>query len=230
MNKAVGLFSLCIALALSACLGSTGQENETDPENLFFDFKIWGEEGNDSITVMLFFRDGGPTGPAVGIEEPGTVFLDGERLLPDSNAMTGVFYTVSKQVKSFTGQHSIHYTASNKKKYREDFVFRPFAIKATLPDTLKRERLVIQLEGLGQPDVLRMLVSDTSFPGDGIQRMDTVWNNRLVITKGELDNLYSGPVYLELNKENERPVDKGTREGGMVSVSYSVRRELFLLD
>lgn len=230
IKKPVGLFSLCLALVLSACLGSTGQENETDPDDLFFDFKIWGEEGNDSVTVMLFFRYGGPTGPAVHIEEPGTVILDGERLVPDSNAMTGVFYTVSKQVKAFTGRHSIFYTASNKKMYREDFVFRPFTIKATLPDTLGRGKLVLQLEGLDQPDVLRMLVSDTSYPGDGIQRVDTVWDNRLIITKSDLTYLYSGPVYLELTREKERPVEKGTREGGIVSVSYSVRRELFLLD
>jgi hypothetical protein len=227
-KKPVSLIFLALSVLLMACLGTTGQE--ADPDELFFDYKIWGEEGNDSVTVMLFYREEGPTGPTVRIDEPGFVELDGERLLPDSNMMTGVFYTVRKEVKQFTGKHSILYTDVNQKSYREDFDFSPFTLKEPFRDTLQRVRLQILLEGLDKMDVVRVLLSDTSYPGDAIERLDTIWNNELIISKSALTYLNSGPVYLELSKEDEWPVEKGTRTGGLVSVTYTLRRELFLLD
>lgn len=228
LKKPVAFFSLCLSLVLMACLGTTGQK--ADPDDLFFDYKIWGEEGNDSVTVMLFFREEGPTGPAVRIEEPGFVQLDGERLMADSNMMTGIFYTVRKEVKQFTGKHRILYTDVNKKSYKEEFVFRPFRQKEPFSDTIRRARLSILLEGLDKMDVVRVLLSDTSYPGDAIERLDTIWNNQLIISKSALSYLNGGPVYLELSKEDEWPVEKGNRTGGLVTVTYTIRRELFLLD
>ena len=227
-KKPVSLLFLALSVLLMACLGTTGQD--ADPDELFFDYKIWGEEGNDSVTVMLFFREEGPTGPTVRISEPGFVQLDGERLLPDSNLMTGVFYTVRKDVNQFTGKHSILYTDVNKKTYREDFDFRPFRLKGPFSDTLRRARLNIQLEGLDKMDFVRVLLSDTSYPGEAIERLDTIWNNQLIISKSALSYLNSGPIFFELSKEDEWPVEKGTRAGGLVSVTYTLRRELFLLD
>lgn len=227
-KKPVSLLFLALSVLLMACLGTTGQE--ADPDDLFFDYKIWGEEGNDSVTVMLFFREEGPTGPTVRIEEPGFAELDGERLQPDSNSMTGVFYTVRKEVNQFTGKHHILYTDINKKTYREDFDFRPFTLKEPFSDTLRRARLILRLDGLDKMDFVRVLLSDTSYPGDAIERLDTIWNNQLIISKSALSYLNSGPVFLELSKEVEWPVKKGTRAGGLVSVTYTLRRELFLVD
>jgi len=212
-----------------SCLGSTGQD-QTDPDDLYFDYKILGEDGNDSITVMLFYREGGPTGPTIRIGEPGFVQLDGERLQPDSNSMTGVFYSARKEKAQFSGRHSILYKDVNGQTYREDFSFRPLTFKTPLPDTIRRARLSIQLDGLDRMDVVRILLSDTSYPGEPIERLDTVFGNQLIITRGALSYINSGPVYLELSREKEQPLENGTRTGGMLMLTYTIRKELILID
>lgn len=217
-------------MLLVACLGSPGQDQQVDPDDLFFDYKIWGEQGNDSVTVMLFFRNGGPTGPPVRIAEPGSVRLDGEQLQPDSNAMTGVFYTAHREVGQFTGKHSILYTDVNRRTYREDFVFRPMTFRSPLPDTIRRARLIVQLDGVDKMDVVRVLVSDTSYPGEGIDRMDTVWNSQVVLTRNALSYIHSGPVYLELSREKEWPIEQGHETRGLVTITYTIRKELTLID
>lgn len=229
-KKTAGLIFFFLSLALMACMGTGSDDQSTEPDDLFLDYKIWGEEGNDSVTIMLFFREDGPTGPAVRIAEPGQVQLDGERLLPDSNDMTGVYYPATREISRFTGKHNIRFTSESKKVYREDFVFRPFALKESFPDTISRSRFRILLEGLNKQDMIRMLVSDTSFPGIGIDRLETVLDNQLVLTRGALSYLVNGPLFIELTKEAGWPMDKGTRAGGLVSISYTIRRESFLVD
>jgi len=213
---------------LYACVNFNGQEPEAGPEEIYFNFKIYGEEGNDSVTVILKFHEFDAYGPAVLFN--GTVLLDGTPVPADSTMMTGPFYAVTKPVRAFTGRHSIVVTAANKKKYKDEFFFKPFAVKPGIGDTLGREKLVLQLEGLDKKDVVRILMTDTSYTGEGINRVDTVWNNKLLISRSDLSFLESGPINMELIRENERPVRSGTAAGGTLSVFYTIRREFWLRD
>lgn len=225
MKKPLNFFVLCLACILSACMGSTGQETETD--DIFMDYKIWGEEGNDSVMVMIQFREFGPTGPTVRIQ-PGTVSLDGQMIPADSSEMTGPFYTVSRSIRDFTGKHKIVFIGADKKKFEEEFSFKPFNLKTQPGDTITRDRTIIELEGLDKKDFIRVLLSDTTYPGEGLDRVDTVWNNRLILTKGTLSYLEPGPIFLELIREQEKPLRQRTATGGTLSMSYTIRREFWL--
>src|SRR5690348_8392791 len=143
MNKPLSFSCLCLAFILSACQGSTGQEPEVETEDIFLDYKIWGEEGNDSVMIMLQFKIDGPTGPAISIHAPGFVTLDGQKIAADSTEMTGTFYSVTKHIRDFTGKHTIVFTSADRKKFSEEFSFRPFSLKALATDTLAREKTII---------------------------------------------------------------------------------------
>ena len=61
-----------------------------------------------------------------------------------------------------------------------------------------------------------------------IHEIDTVKNNRLIITADKLKNLTDGPITLQFYKEIEKPIRNGTKEGGRISISYGLQREFEL--
>lgn len=207
-----------------------GNSKDVNPETIWFDYKIWGEEGNDDATVMLQYRFGGSNGTTLTLDEPSKVELDGKAIKGDSSKMTGAFYEVQRPVAEFAGKHSIVFTNMNKKQYKEEFTFQPISITTQLPETIGREGIIIELEGLDPVDYVRVLLTDTSFTSDGINRVDTVKNGKLMLSKADLKKLVKGPVHLELVKEDEKQVKAATEEGGRISVSYALRREFLLKD
>lgn len=228
------LFSI---LFFTSCINDREPESSSDvnPQSIFFDYQIRGEEGNDYITVLLQFRFGGENGGTLLLEKPSRAELDGELIPEDSSKMTGAFYEIQKPVELLTGKHSIVFTDIEKKKYKEEFSFQPLTLSTKIADTIRRNDLlfdpiVIGFNGLEPEDYVRLLLTDTSFTGDGINRLDTVRNGRLIISKKELENLVNGPVQLEFIREYEKPVKNGTEEGGRLQITYSLKREFILKD
>lgn len=228
MRSAVLISLLLVGLVYASCLGYAGREKAAGPDDIFFDYTITGDEANDSVTVILKFHEFSAYGQIVLFATE--AFLDGSPMPVDSSSVTGPFFSLTKHKDAFTGKHSLSVTGSDGKKYKEQFTFRPFTVVSGLQDTMTRNRIVLQLEGIDKWDVMRVLLTDTSFTGQGINRVDSMVNNKLVISRNELGYLENGPVNMELIKENERPVEQGTRAGGTLSVFYAVRREFFLKD
>jgi hypothetical protein len=225
------LFFSIIALSFffSSCSSNEiGNSKDVNPETIYFDYQVTGEEGNDDITVMLQYRFGGENGTTLVLEEPSKVELDGQVIKTDSSRMTGAFYEVIRPIKDFAGKHSIVFTDINKKQYREEFSFQPVTLRTSIPAIIERGDLVFELDGLNKEDYVRVLLNDTAFASNGINRVDTVKNGRVMISKADLKNLVDGPVRLELYKEDEKPVKNGTYEGGKLSVSYGLKREFVL--
>src|ERR1700686_4421451 len=122
MNRSVVLLFLSSIILFSSC-GSNeiGNGKDVNPQTIYFDYKIWGEEGKDDIVVLLQYRFGGVNGATLLLEDPSKVEFDGELIKTDSSRMTGAFYEVMKPVKDFTGPHTIVFTDVNKKQYKEEF-------------------------------------------------------------------------------------------------------------
>lgn len=201
-----------------------------EPGNVFLDYRINAREADDNLTVLLQFREGGEKGDAISIAEWGKVTLDGEVLPGDSTKRTGFFYEVHKPIGSFSGKHTIILSGDNNEEYKEDFDFRKIVLLTPISDTLTREELVLEFEGLESKDYLRLLVVDTSATNDGINRVDTLQNGRLIITKADLEDLHNGPIQLLLVREFKKATKNGTNLGGWVLVTYSLSREFFLRD
>lgn len=219
------VFSVSSILFLN-CNNKKGSD-EVNPDAVYFDYQITGKEGDDNLTVLLQYRDGGQDGDAVSM---GKVILDGELLPADSAKMSGIFYELHKPIAEFAGKHSIVFTDINKKEYKEDFSFQPIFLLTPVTDTAQRSDLVFEFEGLEAKDFIRVVMTDTSFANNGINRVDAVSNGRLVITKDDLETLANGPVQVEFIREYEKPVKNGTDEGGRLLITYSLKREFFLKD
>ncbi|HET9431016.1 MAG TPA: hypothetical protein VFO70_07560 [Chitinophagaceae bacterium] len=220
-----------IFILIASCLTSCSDlENDVrDSEDLYLDYQVSGNEDNDLLTVLLQFHRGSQHGSTVLLDEPSRVELDGDIVMADSTVITGPFYEVQRPLSDFAGSHQIVFTASSGKEYREEFVFQPVSLHTALPDTIRRGELVLELGGLKKGDRVRILMTDTSFTGEGINRMDTPVNGQLLIPRQELNALLSGPVNLEIIKETETRIKKAPA-GGRLFVSYGLKREFFLAD
>jgi hypothetical protein len=220
-------FLFCVSSILVLSCNNKKGSDEVNPESIYIDYKITGKEGDDNLTVLLQYRSGGEDGDAVSI---GNVIVDGEMLSADSAKMNGYFYELHKPIAEFSGKHSIVFTDINKKEYKEEFNFQPVVLLTTVADTVQRKDLILELKGLEAKDYVRVLMTDTSFVNNGINRVDAVMNGKLIISAAELETLANGPVQLELIREYEKPVKNGTEEGGRLFITYSLKREFFLKD
>jgi hypothetical protein len=234
MKRSSAAALLLIIILSSSCRNSDrGTEltrsKEVDPEDIFFDYQITGEEGNDSITVLLQYRYGGELGPTIALDSPGRVQLDGELIKGDSTKVTGAYYELIKPLASFRGRHSILFTSDDTKEFKEEFEFAPITLAEEIPSVVSDSGLLVTLNGIDSGDMVRVLMTDTLFGSEGIDRLDTVKNGIIAITREDLEMLIAGPIQLHLVKENEIPVKNGTPTGGRIYMTYRLKREFLLV-
>lgn len=215
----------CTFFLVVACTNNeSGVKKKIDPEAIYFDYRVWGDEEGSDVTVRLQYFMGYGEGSTILWESPGKVEFDGEFLQGDSSRMNGYYYEVRIPVENFAGKHSIVFTDLNGKQYIEEFSFSLISLKKELPPVLRREELVLELAGLDSGGIVQVLVTDTAFYSRGIDRMDTVRNDSIIITPRDLESLKNGPVYLEIYKDEEWPLKEAGKGGGRLFLSYGLKR------
>lgn len=202
--------------------------SDINTEEIFLDYKIAGEEGYDKLTILARLRYGGKNGNGLLLEKPAKIELDGEAFPADSSAMSGTFYELYKPIQDFQGKHSIKFTDFSGKEHEHEFSFEPMQLLYELPETVKRSEMVIELSGVESGDLVRVLMTDTSFINDGIHKVDTLSGNKVIISADELNELADGPIHLELIKESERRFKNEEVAGGRMRVLYTLRRSFIL--
>lgn len=211
-------------------LGCNNKEDKkfgtADAESVWLDYQVTAKEGNDNLTIFLQYKDGGKNGDAVPMDK---VMVDEEELTSDSTKWTGVFYELHKPIAEYDGKHSITFNSGDN-EFKEDFNFHPVILATGVADTVKRGDLIFNLDGLEEKDKVRVIMIDTSFINNGINKVDSVMYGRLVINENRLKSLANGPVQLELIREFERPIMNGTKRRGRLLITYSLKREFFLMD
>ncbi|MBS1656251.1 MAG: hypothetical protein JSU05_15470, partial [Bacteroidetes bacterium] len=75
MLKPVSIFLLFAAICLQPSCASNeiGNAKDVNPDAIFFDYKIWGDESKDIATCMLQYRFAGPNGTTLVLEDPSKV-------------------------------------------------------------------------------------------------------------------------------------------------------------
>jgi len=215
-----------LLLIVSSCVDNTiGNRKNTDPDAVFFDYMIRGEEDDSNVTLYLQFRIGGPNGYTLTLKNPAKVELDGEIIPVDSAKLTGAYYEIQKPSETFIGKHTITFTDFNKKVHSQEFEYKPFSMATDL-DEVQRGDLVFDLEGLEKEEYLHVSATDTSFTSRDIVEIDTLKNGKLVIPAHKLRYLVNGPITLLLSKETQKIIKNEIH--GRVTVSYGLKREFEL--
>lgn len=220
-----GIFLLMTAIVW----GCTNTDHPYNTDNLFFDYTINAEEGNEMVTIKLQFKQGSITGKAIAIK--GKVELDGQLIDADSTELSGFYYEIQKPVDSFIGKHTVVFTAPDKKQFKEEFEFIPFNIENELPEQISREPFTIKLNSFPQRETpVRLVMLDTSFTSEGINETIGIVKGELVIDDFILRQLKTGPVIMEIYREQEIPLKQATKAGGRLAITYNLRREFELVD
>ena len=217
-----------MSLLLSCTNNESLKKTDVNPNTVYFDYTVRGDDDDTNVTAYIQFKRGGPNGPALVLENPAKVELDGETIPSHIAKLTGTYYEIQKPLNSFIGKHTITFTDFDGKEYSEEFHYGRFSLKTEIPRIVNRGDLIIDFRGLGSEDKIRVSATDTSFASRDIVELDTAKNGRLIISAGKLKNLVNGPIILLLSKETEKPVENGTKAGGRIVVSYRIKKEFEL--
>jgi hypothetical protein len=224
---------MCIlsVFVFSACKQRDAERTSRNihPNQVYFDYKISGSQESENVVVMLQFRFKGSQGPTLFLDTPSGVKIDGMPIPGDSTRMTGPYYEIIFQANGFEGTHSIEYTNIDGDKFSEDFEYQPMMINGLADSSINQnEDLVLDIDGLDSVDYVRIVLTDTSRYNEGINRLDTIRDRRLMITREDLQELSPGPLQMVLTREYERPVKNGSKRGGKIAITYEIRKELYL--
>ena len=221
--------SLPFLLVLQGCPSSEiGNASDVNPESIYFDYSISGEDGMEDVTIRLQYRFAGPDGTTLVLQPPAAVKLDGVELRVDSSKIGGAYYQASMPASSFGGKHNIEYRDINNKIYKESFEFPVFSLQKDLGDTLKAADADLRLSRAMNGSIVELMITDTSVHNEAYQKVDTIKGDIIHLEGSGLRKLKKGPVQLLLTLDKDTPVKNGTKEGGRLRKSYSLRREFFL--
>ncbi|MGZ3880446.1 MAG: hypothetical protein ACXVBF_03875 [Flavisolibacter sp.] len=225
-----GVFLLLgIVAVLAGCKNKDRAYNGTKFDQVYFDYSVTAEEGDESVTCVFQYKYGGEEGRAMNIE-PAKVQLDGRTVETDSAKLSGFFYEAQRPIDSFSGKHSVAFIASGGKEYRNDFEFTPFTIKVDLPEKVKSRPFTIQLNNFPPSEKqVRLLLLDTAFESTGFNDLVPVIDGKVNIDAQIIKSVKKGPVVLELYMEREIPLKQKTLVGGKISVTYGLKRQFELV-
>ena len=230
MNRFIAVVLLYMINVFVSCMYETGNSKSVNPESIYFDYKVWGDEESNEVIVKLQYRYSDAEGITIMPEHTGKVEFDGVVLEADSSRMNGFYYEAMFPLENFSGKHNIVFTDLNNKQYKEEFDFPIISLKTELPRVISRKELVFDIAGLDSGEMVRLLLTDTSFYSRGIDKTDTIRNSRITITQMDLKNLKNSPVYMEIYKDEERPLKETTKAGGRLSLSFGLKRVFELKD
>lgn len=221
---------VCTSAFLAGCNNSEAEKiKQISSENVYFDYRITGEEGKE-ITCMLQFRADGPEGLAQKWAPPGKVLLDGEELKADSAKLSGVFYEIRKPLNGFEGHHTISCEPGGKQSYLEEFDYWPFKINE-LPAQIRRSEFEIEIEGLPPGNNrLHVLMFDTAFANKDVHEILPVREGKILLRKEIFSQLAPGPISLEIYSELERRLKQRPLMGGKIVTSYHLKRDFELVE
>lgn len=214
---------------LAACNNEEiGKAKDVNPETVYFDYRVSGDEATGRTTVRLQFRFAGPGGTTLVLENPSQVTLDGRVLPVDSSRFNGAYYEADIATDSFAGKHEIIFTGSGGKKYTEQFTYSPFSLAALADSLSGKQDLVLEIIGLEDGEPLHVMMTDTSFRGNGIEQIEKIKQGKIVIPAALLAQLKPGPIYLDLTSDIRRNLRDTTSEGGALLLNYRLKREFWL--
>jgi hypothetical protein len=221
---------LVIAAIVAGCTNHDKRDKEINYDDLYFDYTVSAEEGNENVTCVLQFKKGGDEGKAINIE-PSKIELDGEPIETDSAKLSGFFYEVQKPLNSFVGKHTIVFRTADNRQYKNDFEFSAFSFNEELPGKVRRKPFTIHLKNFPtNVKAVRLLLLDTAFESPGFNDLVPVVNKQINIDQYVLSSVRKGPVVLELYLEQERQLKQHTPAGGKISITYGLKKEFDLTD
>ena len=219
-----------IIIGFASCKNEDESAAEKRTDSLFFDYSVTGEEGRETVSCLFRFRENDLDGDPVALSETVMLTFDGLEIAADSARMAGTFYEIMVPLNQFEGEHTVLFRAPSGREYTETFYFQPFSLKNELPASISRKNFKLELDGLAENDRIAIIMTDTAFLSNDLNRVDTIRNGILSIAGEKLREVTNGPVVLQLHKEENKKLKNAPSQGGRLLISYGLHREFVLTD
>lgn len=224
-------FFLCLLMGalMAGCQGSA--KPEVRPDTIYLDYQAIGDEELGEIVVRLQFRSGGPEGEAILLGDSSRVLVDGKQLGADSSKMNGIYYEAGFPLQEFSGLHEIIFEHASGLQRRDSFYFPFFSLREELAASVSRAKdLELPLTQVEDNEALHIMLTDTSFYGRGVDRMDSIREAKVLLTRQDFSRLNNGPVHAVFYRELERALAGPGKWEGRLYLSYNISREFILTD
>jgi len=222
---------LLMAGIISSCNNGSPQGEEVQNDWLFLDYQVTGEDGVPEGVVRVQFHLAGPEGQALLLDTPAAVLFDGHPMAEGNSKMNGGYYEAAFLLDEADNVHFITYRDPSGHVYSDTFSFPHFRLAEELPATVDRTKgLQVGFSGLDSVTVIHSLLTDTSFYGQGIDRVDSVVGGKMHFSEIELLALKNGPIHLEFFREEEQYLQRKGRLHGRLYMAYNVSREFELVE
>ena len=216
---------ILVTAGLIACNDNDKVGAQTDLNDIYADYKVFGEEENETVTVLLQFRAGGADGKTIVIKSPGKVTIDGTPLQADSAGVSGAYYEAAFPLASFEGAHTIMFESPDGKRHRQPFKFSSFKFKDEPATAVQMKARRFYLEGLPDTAKLRLLMTDTSFATRDVNLETEIQDGSILITDQMWRALKPGPLFLEIYREESKGISGFSKSGGSITIHYGLKRE-----
>ncbi len=218
-------------LSLLFLLASCGQTNESPAigvsrlERMRGDFLFTVSQESDLVHGLIRFSlSANGLGRSLGEAQ---LLLDETELRADSTEMNGVFYEAELPAEHFFADHSLTIREGNEAN-TEVFSVPRFSLISELPASLPANDLEFRLEGVEDGESVILMIVDTSFANNDLNRKYTVMGKKLFIPGADLDILSKGPVSMEILFEKKIRTVRLPLKSGTITVRQSERREFIL--
>ena len=215
----------CAVLFFATACSSNeiGNSKDVNPETIYMDYSVDYREGDDSVNCFLQYRFAGSNGTTLVLTSPSKVAIDGVEINADSANLSGAYYEKKFAADNFNGQHTITFTDINNKVLEEKFSFHRISCTTQIPQVIGKEKFVLAFNGAANSDVINVTISDTSAATEDIQISNPVTSTQLIITAAQLKKLATGPVQINIFKNQDLPLQQPTAEGGKFILSYDIK-------
>ncbi|HEX6334683.1 MAG TPA: hypothetical protein VFZ78_10685 [Flavisolibacter sp.] len=207
--------------------GSCAEDDRPASPPVFFDYKVWAEEGSP-VTCTFQYRRRNVEGRTVSLHPSASVQFDGEELKAGHAGITGSYYEKVIPAEQFSGNHTVIFTDSAGRKFRERFTFRPFTLEEPLPSQLPLQPFSIRLKDISPGARVRLVMINTDADVNDVNTFLKPVDGVIHVSEQLVRQVGAGNIIVQITAEEERPLKSVTTAGGRLLTSYGIQREIVL--
>lgn len=228
----------CSYIHITGCKTADDNEKVVTPnvaatlQQLYWHTQIVNDVASNEVSVLVQFYENDASKKTVPLPEGVTILLDGQPFQADSSKQGGIFYEITRSLADFTGAHELLMKA-DASTYSEIFNFPDLPVSTPSVDDAivsHRNKFVIDIASLSKMDNVRVVITDTAFPGKGFELQVSPATTPITLQPSEIADIKNGPLVIEINGESGKPLTSKYPGKGKIDITAIIRYETILVD
>jgi hypothetical protein len=214
--------SLLTLIILSGCYSSEiAQSKDVNQEQIHQAYYINVDEETGSYRAEAVYRFGGNKGTTLILSSPASIRLNGDTMSGISDPIRGYYY-VKNIFSTDTNSFKFEYTNTQGKICKNAVSFGRIKL-IELPDSFSKARK-LKIKWEGEPvmsnESVYLIITAQENTSTRIST-DLKGDRKIIVTPEQMAGLKAGNGTIQIVREVEKALDKGTELGGLMNAEYS---------